>query len=187
MFWQYIWGWLWYSQIPQQLHSTLSKISQFGSIHYEVFFYNIILWIKASILNHNLKWYFLLDHHCKLQSETFDTLIFVRNVWSSCRVQVQAKQLLVSTKIYLSNSTSICFNRFDWHLKSNRWVWNYILIWWELLQEEMHAFFRSSKFWEFNQRGNGNIYLWPQMIRIVLFQGNIPVRYKSCWTLLIHH
>ena len=38
------------------------------------------------ILHHNSKYYFLIDHHCKFQSETFDTFVIVRNVWCSCRV-----------------------------------------------------------------------------------------------------
>ena len=43
-------------------------------------------WQMSPFLLHHSEYLFLIDHHCEPQSESFDTLIFVRFFWCSCRV-----------------------------------------------------------------------------------------------------
>ena len=55
------------------------------SIRYEVYFCNIILQTTLPSST-SFKISFLIDYHWGLQSEFFDTIVFVRIIWSSYRV-----------------------------------------------------------------------------------------------------
>ena len=48
-------------------------------ITYFFFFFAILVWSHISLfLSNSYKSHFLIDHHCKNMSETFDSVVFVR-------------------------------------------------------------------------------------------------------------
>ena len=53
------------------------------------YFYAILVLIHiSSFLSNTLKYYSLIDHHCKIMSESLFKIAFVGIVWCSCRVNL---------------------------------------------------------------------------------------------------
>ena len=100
-------GLLWYSQIFTNRKWVLSMYTE-GNI-----------WISDTSLSklgkfqcsykYNFKTYFLMDHHCKAHSETFETLVHARFVWYTPRV-FQEKITFWRTILH----SSIVFNVQKW-------------------------------------------------------------------------